>query len=74
MREIDRYFVLPGQACAYQIGRNRFLELREQAKKQLGARFDIRQFHDVVLENGAVPLPVLESIVADWVGGRAQSA
>jgi uncharacterized protein (DUF885 family) len=74
VREIDRYFVYPGQACAYQIGRNKILELREKAKKQLGAKFDIRQFHDVVLENGAVPLPVLESIVAEWVGSRAQSA
>jgi uncharacterized protein (DUF885 family) len=74
VREIDRYFVYPGQACAYQIGRNKILELREKAKKQLGAKFDIRQFHDVVLENGAVPLPVLENIVAEWVGGRAQSA
>jgi uncharacterized protein (DUF885 family) len=74
VREIDRYFVYPGQACAYQIGRNKILELREKAKKQLGAKFDIRQFHDVVLENGAVPLPVLENIVAEWVSGRAQSA
>jgi len=74
VREIDRYFVYPGQACAYQIGRNKILELREKAKKQLGAKFDIRQFHDVVLENGAVPLPVLENIVAEWVGDRAQSA
>lgn len=74
VREIDRYFVYPGQACAYQIGRNKILELREKARKQLGAKFDIRQFHDVVLENGAVPLPVLESIVAEWVSSRAQSA
>lgn len=74
VREIDRYFVYPGQACAYQIGRNKILELRETARKQLGPKFDIRQFHDVVLENGAVPLPVLQSIVADWIGTRAQSA
>lgn len=74
VREIDRYFVYPGQACAYQIGRNKILELREQAKKQLGAKFDIRQFHDVVLENGAVPLPVLQTIVAEWANSRAQSA
>ncbi len=74
VREIDRYFVYPGQACAYQIGRNKILELRETARKQLGPKFDIRQFHDVVLENGAVPLPVLQSIVTDWISTRAQSA
>ena len=71
VREIDRYFVWPGQACAYQIGKNKILELRERAKASLGARFDIRAYHDVVLENGAVPLPVLETLVADWVRARA---
>lgn len=71
VREIDRYFVYPGQACAYQIGKNKILELRERAKSELGAKFDIRKYHDTVLENGAVPLPVLESIVADWVRSRA---
>lgn len=67
VREIDRYFVWPGQACAYQIGKNKILELRERAKETMGPRFDIRKYHDVVLENGGVPLPVLETIVADWV-------
>ena len=71
VREIDRYFVYPGQACAYQIGKNKILELRERAKSELGVKFDIRKYHDTVLENGAVPLPVLESIVADWVRARA---
>jgi uncharacterized protein (DUF885 family) len=74
VREIDRYFVYPGQACAYQIGRNRILELRESARKQLGSRFDLRKFHDVVLENGAVPLPVLETIVGDWVNSALKGA
>ncbi len=67
VREIDRYFVYPGQACAYQIGRNRILELRETARKQLGPKFDLRKFHDAVLGNGAVPLPVLETIVTAWI-------
>jgi uncharacterized protein (DUF885 family) len=71
VREIDRYFVYPGQACAYQIGKNKILELRERAKAELGPRFDIRAYHDTVLENGALPLPVLESIVGDWVRSRA---
>jgi uncharacterized protein (DUF885 family) len=71
VREIDRYFVYPGQACAYLIGKIKILELRERAKTSLGARFDIRAYHDVVLENGALPLPVLETIVGDWVRSRA---
>ena len=74
MREIDRYFVYPGQACAYQIGKNKILELRERAKKALGPRFDIRQYHDTVLQNGAVPLPVLETLVAQWVQSRSRPA
>jgi uncharacterized protein (DUF885 family) len=70
-REIDRYFVYPGQACAYQLGKNKILELRERAKAALGQRFDLRAFHDTVLQNGALPLPVLETIVDDWVRSRA---
>jgi uncharacterized protein (DUF885 family) len=74
VREIDRYFVWPGQACAYQIGKNKILELRERAKATLGPRFDLRKYHDTVLENGGVPLPVLETIVTDWVRSRAAPA
>lgn len=70
VREVDRYFVFPGQACAYQIGKNKILQLREKAKADLGPQFDLRKYHDTVLENGAVPLPVLESIVAEWVRAR----
>jgi uncharacterized protein (DUF885 family) len=71
-REINRYFVFPGQACAYQIGKNKILELRERARAALGARFDIRAFHDAVLKNGAVPLPVLEGLIAEWVQQTAR--
>lgn len=74
IREIDRYFVYPGQACAYQIGRNRMLELRENTRKQLGPKFDLRKFHDVILENGAVPLPVLETIVSEWARATSSAA
>lgn len=62
-REVDRYIVYPGQACAYYIGLRKLLELRDAAREKLGARFDIRFFHDIVLGNGSLPLPVLEQVV-----------
>ncbi|MDE1146595.1 MAG: DUF885 domain-containing protein [Azospirillaceae bacterium] len=65
--EIERYFVWPGQALAYKIGMNKILELREAAKAKLGPKFDIRAFHDTVLTSGSVNLPVLETLVQDWV-------
>lgn len=61
--EIERYFLWPGQATGYKIGMNKIMELREKSKKQLGDKFDIRKFHDIVLMNGAVPLNVLEDLV-----------
>jgi uncharacterized protein (DUF885 family) len=65
--EIERYIVMPGQACAYKIGMLKILELRAHAKTALGDRFDLRDFHDVVLKNGAVPLVVLEEIVQTYI-------
>jgi len=65
--EIERYIVMPGQACAYKIGMMKILELREHAKTQLGDRFDLRDFHDAVLKNGSVPLGILEEIVQNYI-------
>lgn len=68
---INRYIVMPSQATAYKIGMIKIVELREKAKKQLGAKFDLRQFHDVVLTNGPVPLETLEELVDKWVKSKA---
>lgn len=65
--EIERYIVMPGQATSYKIGMMKILELREKAKDILDDRFDLREFHDVVLKNGAVPLDVLEKIVDKYI-------
>jgi uncharacterized protein (DUF885 family) len=66
-KETERYIDSPGQALSYKIGMLKLLELRDKAKTALGARFDIRDFHDVVLKNGAVPLPILEELVDDYI-------
>jgi uncharacterized protein (DUF885 family) len=68
--EIERYIVMPGQACAYKIGEIKMVELREKAKKALGEKFTLGAFHDVVLKNGSMPLSVLEGVVDEYVEGR----
>jgi len=70
--EVERYFVLPGQALAYKIGMLRLLDLRTRSQAQLGAAFDIRQFHGIILGSGAMPLGILENQVDAWIAHRAQ--
>tara|TARA_R110002124_G_scaffold117453_2_gene274511 strand:+ start:2642 stop:4486 length:1845 start_codon:yes stop_codon:yes gene_type:complete len=68
--EVERYCVWPGQACSYKIGHTEWVRLREDARAQLGDRFDIRGFHDVTLAAGGMPIAVLQTVVADWVASR----
>lgn len=68
--EIERYIVMPGQATAYKVGMMKILELREKAKSALGDKFDLRDFHDVVLKNGAVPLDILETLVDRYIADK----
>ncbi len=65
--EIERYIVMPGQACAYKVGMMKFQELRARAESALGTSFDIKAFHTLVLKNGAMPLVVLDRVVQDWI-------
>ncbi len=71
--EIRRYFVTPGQATSYKVGMQHILMLRDRARAALGARYDQRRFHDMMLGQGSVPLPVLEAQVARWIAAPARS-
>lgn len=72
--EAERYAMLPGQACAYKVGQLRILDLRARAKAALGDRFSIKEFHNVVLQSGNMPLDVLEQVIDAWITEKKQSA
>ena len=67
VKMVERHVVMPSQATAYKIGMNKIIELRENAKVELGDKFDIREFHDVILKNGPVPLNILADLVNDYI-------
>jgi uncharacterized protein (DUF885 family) len=70
--EVDRYIVWPGQALAYKLGQLKIRELRAEAERRLGAKFNIRAFHDAVLEQGAVPLSLLERHIKHYIDSQGQ--
>ena len=73
--EVDRYLVWPGQATAYKVGEQRILALRQHAQTALGPGFDLRRFHNAVLDHGALPLTVLDGSIEEWIGAeRARAA
>jgi len=72
--EVERYAVFPGQACSYMIGELKIIELREKAKKALGDKFSLREYHNVVLRTGTVPLDLLERQVDAYISAAGAKA
>src|SRR2546427_13144905 len=73
-REVERYMAWPGQALGYKIGQLKILGLRRKAEAALGVSFDLRGFHDAVLEDGGMPLSVLEAKMERWIAARRREA
>jgi uncharacterized protein (DUF885 family) len=71
--EVDRYIAIPAQALGYKIGEKEILDLREKAKEALGEKFDLKRFHDAILKDGAMPLPILHEKVERWIAGQKES-
>jgi uncharacterized protein (DUF885 family) len=71
--EVDRYIAWPAQALGYKIGQMKILELRAKAQQALGPKFDIRAFHDQVLDSGALPLDLLEQRINAWIAAQSSS-
>lgn len=72
--EVERYIVMPGQACAYKVGQLKILELRKNAQKRLGDAFDLKEFHNVVLQEGALPLDILEEQMEEYINQKLREA
>ncbi|EFA76182.1 hypothetical protein PPL_10399 [Heterostelium album PN500] len=70
--EVERYVVIPGQACSYKIGQLKIIELREKAQKQLGSKYSLKEFHSAVLNSGALPLTIFENVIDEWIEKRKQ--
>jgi uncharacterized protein (DUF885 family) len=68
--EVERYVANPGQACSYMIGQLKILEVRDKAHRELGEKFSLKEFHNVVLRTGAVPLEVLEEVVNEYIQAK----
>jgi uncharacterized protein (DUF885 family) len=67
---VDRYIAIPAQALSYKIGEREILDLRQRAKTALGAKFDIKRFHEAVLKDGAMPLPILDAKISRWIASE----
>src|SRR3546814_6110337 len=70
--EVERYIAYPGQALSYKVGQITIRRLRDRAEAALGARFDIRAFHDQVLTTGALPMEILEAKIDNWIASRSE--
>jgi uncharacterized protein (DUF885 family) len=71
--EVERYMALPGQALSYKIGQLKIIELRKKAEKELGDKFDIKEFHNILLEQGCIPLQLLEEKINRWITEKSKS-